>query len=100
MQFGHELVAGEGCGLHGGCHPAGEVGFEGALVGVAAAVGFAGDFAHDVVVGEEELEAFDDVFYAGSPGVGLASLGCELVKIKKEKRLHVQNDTCWLPRVA
>lgn len=76
-QLGHQLVLGERGGLDGGCHPAGEVGFEGALIGVAAAVGFAGDFAHDVVVGEEVIEAFDDVFDAGSPIIGLACLvGC------------------------
>ena len=68
---------GEGRGLGGGCHPAGEVGFEGALVGVAATVGFAGDFAHDVVVGEEVIEALDDIFDTGSPIIGLARLvGC------------------------
>lgn len=66
---------GEGRGLGGGCHPAGEVGFEGALVGVAATVGFAGDFAHDVVVGEEVIEGLDDVFDTGFPGIGLACLG-------------------------
>ena len=76
-QLGHEHVVGEGGGLDGGCHPAREVGFEGALVGVAAAVGFAGDFAHDVVVGEEVIEALDDIFDTGSPIIGLARLvGC------------------------
>lgn len=51
----------------GGGHPAGEVGFEGFLVDVAVAVFFAGEFAHDVVVAEEDVDSFEDIFDALAP---------------------------------
>lgn len=75
-QLGHEQVFGEGGDLDGVGHPAREVGFEGALVDVAFAVGFAGDFAHDVAGGEEDVEAVDDVLEAGFPGGRLVGLWC------------------------
>ena len=62
--------------FHRGDEPAGEVGFEGVVVGVACVGGFAGDFVHDVwrVGGEEDgggVEDAQDSLLPESGAVGL-----------------------------
>lgn len=55
LELGHDEIAGVRCDEGSGCHPAGEVGFEGEHVGCAGEFRFTGDFVGDVV-GEEGIE--------------------------------------------
>ena len=52
MEEWHHGARNEGSVFDGSDHPAGEVGFEGVVVGVTGAGGFAGDFEHDTVMKE------------------------------------------------
>jgi len=82
-ETGHYEVGGPG-GDFGGCgHPAGEVGFERELVGIAVVVGLAFDFPHDVggvyggaggVVGEEGGGGVEETLGAIVPELGLCLL--------------------------
>lgn len=67
--------------MGGGCHPAREIGFEGALVDVASA-GFAG-FVEDAV-GEEGVGGVDDAVYAVFPDCAAVCLGLVSWMLEKE----------------
>lgn len=105
-QLGHELVMRERRDLDRGSYPASEVGFKGPLVDVAGPNWLAADFAHDVrIVGVEYVDASNDLFDAGLPGVRLVSLYLSVSNISEsiygpDERGDTQNDTYWLLRVA
>lgn len=63
-------VVGEGRHLRGGCHPAGEVGFEGVLIDVAGVVLLA-DVFHYSVWEIVEYDCGEEVACAVFPDVGL-----------------------------
>ncbi len=76
MEKRHDVVVSEGSDFSGGGHPAGEVGFEGLLIGVAGSDSvdvFAGLFVHDAVFEEDVglVEYALGAFFPEGGAVGL-----------------------------
>ena len=69
MEKWHHGASDEGSIFDGSNHPAGQVGFEGVIVGIASAGGLAGDFVHYSVL-EEDVGGVENTIDACLPESG------------------------------
>ena len=83
MKEGLYGVVGGGYELSGGCHPAGEVGFERRLVEIASSFRLAGDLDHDlstaILLRKENCHAFKQALHTRFPNG--ATVGLEWAQL-------------------